>query len=179
MLPQRICFFWTQGEAAAPDLVRRCWEAWAAMNPDWEVAVFDARDAQKAFDAQGIAHPPGTIQGQADIFRLHWLCASGGVYIDAATVPVRPLSDWIGPLASTGFFAFHDPFRRRPVENWFLVSTPDHPITKGWMTLTRAYWQRPRRAQSRRRELDPGPKGALSCRLAGLSAALTGPTKAK
>ncbi len=174
MLTKRICFFWAQGEAAAPDLVKRCWAAWARMNPDWQVGISDASDAQKAFEARGIAHPPQTLQGQADIFRLHTLCEGGGIYCDAATIPILPLSDWIEPLAAEGFFAFHDPYRRRPVENWFLVSTPGHPIMTAWMAATVAYWQVPRRPQFARRELNPGAKGALSCRVTSARMRLMG-----
>jgi len=162
MLTRRICFFWAQGEAAAPDLVKRCWQAWADKNPDWQIEIADSADAAQAFAKLGIAHPPNTMQGQADIYRMYTLAEAGGIYCDAATIPMAPLSEWIAPLAEQGFFAFHDPYRRRPVENWFLVSAPGNPIMRAWVEATVAYWQKPRRQQLSRRELDPGLKGALS-----------------
>ncbi|MBP0482749.1 glycosyltransferase family 32 protein [Sagittula salina] len=176
---RRIIFYWAQGADAAPDVVRRAWRAWERLNPGWEIAIFDAGDAARAFDERGIPHPPATFQGQADIFRMHELEARGGVYVDAATVPVRPLDDWLGPLAAEGFFAFHEPYRRRPIENWFIIGTPGHPILTAWMEETVRYWQTPRRQQVSRRELNRGTKGALSLRLTALRLALTGVPKAK
>ncbi|WP_157814985.1 capsular polysaccharide synthesis protein [Sagittula sp. P11] len=174
MVPKRLVFYWAQGEAQAPAIVRRCWDAWAALNPAWRVRMFNATDARQAFADRGIPHPPATFQGQADIFRMHELEARGGVYVDAATVPVLPLDDWLPALTREGFFAFHDPYRRRPVENWFLAATPGHPIMTAWMEETVRFWQSPRRQQVSRRELDPGDKGALAFRLTSLKLALTG-----
>jgi hypothetical protein len=174
MVPKRLVFYWAQGEAQAPAIVRRCWDAWAALNPAWRVRMFNATDARQAFADRGIPHPPTTFQGQADIFRMHELEARGGVYVDAATVPVRPLDDWLPALTREGFFAFHDPYRRRPVENWFLAATPGHPIMTAWMEETVRYWQSPRRQQVSQRELEPGAKGTLAFRLTSLKLALTG-----
>lgn len=167
MVTRRISFYWAQGEGAAPDLVRRCWQAWARMNPGWQVEIAGAAQAEAAFAAAGIAHPPATFQGQADIFRLHDIATRGGLYIDAATVPVRPLDDWLGDWTGQGFFAFHDPYRGRPVENWFLYADPGAPLALGWLAAMRRYWAVPRRPMTARRALDPGWKGALSCRLSG------------
>ena len=43
----------------------------------------------------------------------------------------------------------------------------------GGLEAMRGYWDRPRRAQAARRELDRGGKGALACRLAGMRGAET------
>ncbi|MGR3272560.1 glycosyltransferase family 32 protein [Thalassococcus profundi] len=168
MQSRSICCFWAQGRDAAPDLVRRCWDAWAALNPDWTLTVYDETDAATLFEEIGLAHVPRTMQGQADIFRVAHLARSGGVYVDAATVPIQPLSDWLPDWAGEGFFAFHDPYRKREVENWFLYSDPHHPISEAWIEAMLDYWQQPRRPQIARTELDPGAGGALAHRWANL-----------
>lgn len=173
MLTKRILFYWAQGESAAPEIVRRCWDAWARLNPDWEVSIADAEAAGAAFRALGIGHPPRTFQGQADIFRLHDIHENGGIYVDAATIPIRPLDAWIGPLAEQGFFAYHDPYRKRPVENWFLYSAPGNAIAGTWLEGMRAYWSVPRRPLRRKRELDRGTKGQVDFLRAELSARLS------
>ena len=173
MIPRRISMFWAQGEAAAPDLVKRCWDAWARLNPGWSLEIADESHAAASFRDLGLTHVPTTLQGRGDIFRVQDLDRNGGVYVDCGTIPCAPLDAWLEPLTHAGFFAFHDPYRHRPVENWFLVSEPGHAITRGWLEAMRGYWDRPRRAQSARRELDRGGKGALACRLAGMRGAET------
>lgn len=163
---RRISFYWAQGEAAAPDIVRRCWDLWARMNPGWEVDIHDAADAQAACDALGIAMPI-TRQAQSDIFRVWDLAGRGGVYADAGVVPMRPLDDWLPDLVTEGFFAFHDPYRRRQAETWFLYAVPGNPLIAGWQAAIARYWQAKRRPQRHPRELDKGRKGALACWLAG------------
>ncbi|SDI69027.1 glycosyltransferase family 32 protein [Alloyangia pacifica] len=170
-MKKRISMFWAQGEAGAPEIVRRCWDAWARLNPGWSLEIRSDADAGAAFDALGLAHAPETFQGRADVIRVQDIAAHGGVYVDCGTIPCRPLDDWLEPLMEEGFFAFHDPYRRRPIENWFLAATPGHPLAEGWLAEMRRYWDRPRRPQAQRRELDRGGKGALACSLAGLRAA--------
>ena len=164
-MKKRISLFWAQGEANAPDLVKRCWEAWARLNPSWSLDICDDKDAEAAFSTLGVPHVPQTFQSRADFFRVYDIAENGGVYVDCGTIPCRPLEDWLEPLMGTGFFAFHDPYRRRPIENWFIASDAGHPLAQGWLAEMRRYWNRPRRLQTLRRELDPGGMGALACRL--------------
>ncbi|MBF9058060.1 hypothetical protein HKCCSP123_02575 [Rhodobacterales bacterium HKCCSP123] len=176
MLRKRIVFYWAQGEATAPEIVKRCWDAWARKNPGWDVEIHDSSDASRAFHDRGIAHPPATHQAQSDIFRVHELQVRGGVYVDAATIPVKPLDDWIEPMSAEGFFAYHDPYRRRPVESQFLVAEPRNPIMTAWLEEVVRYWQIPRRKQLSTRELDKGWEGALACRITSARLAMSGGT---
>ncbi len=172
MLTKRISFYWAQGESAAPEIVRRCWDGWARLNPGWEVVISGADEAAAAFRELGIANPPRTFQGQADVFRLYDIFERGGVYVDAATIPIRPLDDWIWPLVEQGFFAYHDPYRKRSVENWFLCASPGNDIAARWLEAMRDYWSVPRRPLRRKRELDRGAKGLLDYLAAGLQGRL-------
>ena len=161
-LPKRIVFFWAQGAKEAPSLVRRCWRAWEEKNPGWEIVIADSFMAQKAFATAKISQVPKTVQGQADIFRVIDLAAHGGVYVDAATIPIVPLDEWIHGRVAAGAFAFHDPYRRRSVENWFLACIAGDAIMEGWADHMRSYWDRPRVVQTRKRSLDTGLTGAWS-----------------
>lgn len=163
-LPKRIVFFWAQGAAAAPQVVQRCWRAWGEKNPGWEIIVADSEVAKKTFKAAGILHEPLTLQGQADIFRVLNLASHGGVYVDAATVPILPLDQWIHDLTTRGAFLFHDPYRKRSVENWFLACESGDPIMRSWARQIVGYWDRPRDIQTCKRSLDAGWLGALAAR---------------
>lgn len=163
-LPQRIVFFWAQGAAEAPRTVRRCWEAWREKNPGWHVEIADSAQAKALFAEAGLAHAPKTMQGQADVFRVLDLAKNGGVYVDAATVPIAPLDAWVHDWARDGFFAFHDPYRKRPIENWCLASAPGNLIMATWAKHILAYWDRPRVIQTLKRSLDPGWKGDWAAR---------------
>lgn len=174
MQAKRLSFFWAQGADKAPDLVKRCWDGWARLNPEWEIAIADAAQAQGAFAELGIKAPPMTLQGQADIFRLYDIARHGGVYVDAATIPIRPLDDWLPELTGAGFFAFHDPYRKRQIENWFFYSDAGGVLAGHWLAQVSAYWSRPRRPQLSRRELDPGWKGALACQLTSARLKMSG-----
>src|SRR6056297_664424 len=55
-----------------------------------------------------------------------------GIWVDAYTVPLRPLDNWLPPLMPSGFFAHHDPYRKRMAETWFLAAQPDNPLITGW-----------------------------------------------
>lgn len=169
MITRKLCFFWAQGENAAPDFVRRCWDAWASLNPAWDVTIHDDQDATEAFSECGIVHPPQTFQGRADIFRIWKVARDGGLYVDAATVPLRPLDDWLPLQAAEGFFAYHDPYRRRSIENWLIHAEPGNLIARRWLETVVDYWAVPRRLQKSPSELDRGIKGALASRLAPLT----------
>ena len=161
-MKRRIIFFWAQGESAAPDIVRRCWDAWGKYNADWAIEIHSSADAERRFSEIDLLYWPRTYQGIADIYRVLELRDNGGVYIDAATIPMRPLDDWLSDKIRSGFFAFHDPYRRRPVENWFIASEAGSPLISGWFNEIRDYWTIPRHPQNFQRELDRNFKGQVA-----------------
>lgn len=154
--------YWAQGRGQGPEVVERCWDAWQRCNPGWRVQVLTQADADRIFERIGLKARPEGVQSQSDIVRLYQIATEGGVYVDAATIPVQPLDDWLPEVAETGFFAFHDPYRRRKVENWFLYADPGNAVAQGWLDAVVRHWERPRRPMTERREAEPGWRGGLA-----------------
>lgn len=94
-LEKRISFYWLQGEAAAPDFVKRRWEAWARMNPGNDISISDDFALAPLFRDGSLKHVPPPLQARSDIFRLHDVTTKGGLYIDCGTPPIVPVDDWL------------------------------------------------------------------------------------
>lgn len=160
-IPKIIHGYWSQGIDKAPTVVARCWERWQQANPDWDLQLLDSHSAPAIFRSLGIDPKNISFQAEADIVRVERLCKLGGVWVDAATIPYRRLDDWIGEWGRSGFFAFHDPRRGRPVENFFLASEAGHPLSEIWLDGMRDYWSISRRPQRYSRELTKGIAGGF------------------
>ncbi|WP_376094430.1 tetratricopeptide repeat protein [Roseomonas sp. CCTCC AB2023176] len=91
-IPRRIGQYWDSTNP--PEDVRALMRTWPAAHPGWQHAVFDdaaARDALARYAAAGVigsdvpaAYSRATGPAQkADLFRLAWLVAEGGFWLDA------------------------------------------------------------------------------------------------
>lgn len=139
--------FWDSGLESAPEIVKRCFDRWRALNPAHKVMVLDRDDAIKALadlpDWVGRLPP----QGLSDILRVRLLAADGGVWVDATSFPVVALDDWLpAAMEHSGFFAFAggtwSPFRA--FDNWFLAASPGSSLVRILDCEARAFWNRPR-----------------------------------
>lgn len=153
--------YWHQGRDAAPDDIKMCWDLWARMNPGWELRILEWADVADYFTAQGVDADRMSFNGVANIVRLAQLAEHGGVWVDAYTVPLRPLDSFLPPLMAAGFFVYHDPYRKRMSENWFIASCAGHPLATGWRDRMVQYWRTPRRPMRFRHELERNAKGAI------------------
>ncbi|MGH7859877.1 MAG: capsular polysaccharide synthesis protein [Candidatus Binatia bacterium] len=79
-LPRVIWMYWHDGEAASPDLVRRCIRSWREANPGWEIRVLDAATARELID---LSHLPSDVRIQlaTDVLRIEILREHGGVWV--------------------------------------------------------------------------------------------------
>jgi hypothetical protein len=161
-LTRHIWGYWHQGRDYAPRHVHECWDLWRRMNPGWTVNILEWADVAEMFDEKGINAKNLSITAIADIVRISLLAKRGGVWVDSYTVPLKPLQKWLPNLATHGFFAFHDPYRGRLAENWFLYANPAHPLAVAWHDHMVDYWQMPRRPMRNRHELDQGAKGEVT-----------------
>lgn len=130
-----IWIYWHQGEASAPELVKRCIASWRTRNPGWQVNVLDAASVRNYCDLGEVidlGRKDIPVQMVADLVRLHLLNRHGGVWADATLYCATPLDEWIQQAARSGFFAFARPGRDRMLSVWFLASTPGNPLISGW-----------------------------------------------
>lgn len=160
-MKKNIFGYWHQGRDAAPEAIKRCWDLWARMNPEWDVRILEWADVEAYFTQQGIDAGKMSFNGVANIVRLAQLAEHGGVWVDAYTVPLRPLDAFLPDLMPTGFFVYHDPYRKRMSENWFIASVAGHPLAEGWRDKMVEYWRTPRRPMRFRRELERSTKGKI------------------
>jgi hypothetical protein len=121
-------------------------ERWRKLNPDYEVDVLDSDRAFAIFsDMPGLnpeSLPPAAF---SDILRVRLLAETGGVWVDATTLPTQALDTWLPELTRpAGWFAFSNAAADRLIASWFLAATPGHPVMAAWWRETQRFWARPR-----------------------------------
>jgi tetratricopeptide (TPR) repeat protein len=127
-IPRRIAQFWHHD--APPFDIARYMQSWVASNGDWHYELFSSSSAG-AFIAR---HCSGSVlaayrQSQdattkADLFRLAWLCHSGGVYVDADDAATGAIDRILGPATK---FAVHQE-DTGSIGNNFIAVVPGHPV---------------------------------------------------
>lgn len=144
--PKIIYALWDQGLSSAPELVRINLSRWAALNPEYELAVLDGRDLKQLLADIDFDPPPGLrIQAISNIARTHLLSRTGGVWVDASLFPTQPLDLWLPErLDGCGFFAFERPGPDRPLSSWFLAAYKGSAVVERWKLAVRRYWNRGR-----------------------------------
>lgn len=145
---------WFQGRNEAPRHIRRIFDLWEELNPDWRLAVIEEQAASAILRFLGIPQDYAP-QMKADIIRLFLLREFGGVWADATLLPVMPLSEWVcEKLAPAGFFAFRstgDP--NLVLQFWFLAANPGNSLVGKWADLQFDYCRTQRRWPSMKRAL--------------------------
>ena len=135
-LPKIIWMFWHSGLDGAPDVVHRSLTTWQHFNPDHEVQFLDLAAAEAALGVDlGALFDKLTVDlgwaGKSDLIRLMLLAKFGGVWADATTFCLKPLSDWLHQeIHTNGFFCFRwaNKASDREMVSWFLASIPGHPL---------------------------------------------------
>lgn len=130
--PRRIWFHWMQGRSEMPPVVGACLASWIRKNPDWDVVCLDRDSVWSHLDRDTIpvdALVKTSPQVYANAIRFRLLSAHGGVWADATTWCLTPLSDWLTRQPGE-FFAFASPGPDRMLANWFLASEPNGYIAR-------------------------------------------------
>ncbi|MGE3769983.1 MAG: FkbM family methyltransferase [Bdellovibrionales bacterium] len=94
MIPRILHFIWVGDESRRPD---NCIATWRQFHPDWEIKVWgnaelhgrewaNSKHIKTMWDER-------SYDSVADMMRYEILLAEGGVYVDADSVCLRPLSD--------------------------------------------------------------------------------------
>jgi hypothetical protein len=76
----------------------------------------------------------------SDVVRVDLLRRHGGIWVDATTYCLRPLSDWIDRATATGFFAFNQPAPDRMIASWFFAAESRSYIVDALSPRIRSYW---------------------------------------
>ena len=163
VVPPIVWTFWEQGWQDAPALCQACASSWELANPDLSIRKISAAELPELLPElcrwQRLWELPP--QQRADLVRLALLEKFGGIWADATLFCAAPVMPWLQALESRRpqgdqgagsaakanpdfFFVFdrsdsntwvHDPFVKRGllISNWFLASTPGHPLVSQWL----------------------------------------------
>lgn len=145
MIPKKIHIIWVGDEAKRP---HECIQSWKDNHPDYEVKVWGNEDYEQ-FSWRNQKHMERMrnweMCGVADLMRWEILYNEGGIFVDADSTSIRPLSEWMHHcealacyeneklrpgLIATGFLGaipglpFFDQMIERFRRNPFLVERP-------------------------------------------------------
>jgi hypothetical protein len=128
-IPPVIAQFWDDGRPPAD--LEAVMASWPACNPGWRYRRFDLAGA-RAFlgetygaEVQRAFRRARAPAMQADLFRLAFLYAEGGVYADADDRCLSPIAGLLPP--GVGFMAFHE--EHGTLGNNVMAASPLHPVT--------------------------------------------------
>jgi tetratricopeptide (TPR) repeat protein/mannosyltransferase OCH1-like enzyme len=127
-IPRRIIQFWDSAEP--PPDIQTIMQSWRDRNPDFAYHLFDDASA-KAFImrrfpidvVRAFARARHPAQ-RADIFRLAYLCAEGGFYVDADDRCLAPIQTFAPPAARLALYQEN----YGTIGNDFIGAAPDHPV---------------------------------------------------
>ncbi|PJE36153.1 hypothetical protein CVM52_13495 [Pseudooceanicola lipolyticus] len=134
-IPKKIWSFWDVGEERAPAIVQTCLQSWRNKNSSWQVNILSRGSISECSKIKRLFEESSNLKIQAltDLLRLRLLRENGGIWVDATSMCVLPLDDWIDQAASSGFFAFQRPGRDREIASWFLASERKNAVTVEWI----------------------------------------------
>ncbi|MEP7239428.1 MAG: capsular polysaccharide synthesis protein [Devosia sp.] len=146
-VPRHIFMLWQQGWDSAPPLVAACAESWRRLNPGWELHLLDDRTYGDFAPSLAQFNLPAGLgrAARANVARLGFLKAHGGVWADATMFATRGLDDWLPQAMGAGVFMFSRPRPYRDVEIWFMAAAAADPVIAAWHELVRQYWNVVRR----------------------------------
>jgi mannosyltransferase OCH1-like enzyme len=95
LIPKVLHLTWVGDDSRRPN---NCIQTWIDMNPDWVVKVWgndDLRDTEWVNARHIKAMWDRELNGVADLMRWEILYREGGIVVDADSICVRPLDDWL------------------------------------------------------------------------------------
>ena len=130
-------------ETVPPALFVQRMEDWRRMNPDWAYKLFDQGSA-----AAFIGENYGELLReafldirfaamQADVFRIAYVLACGGLWIDAATVCLNTLTEWLDESASLLLLRRAHQDHPKVWNGVIYACNPGHPLLqKAWNEIS-------------------------------------------
>lgn len=130
-----LWMYWEQGIENILDYKngkynKMCFDGWKKLNPDWDIRILNKKTSLKYIpELSNFDHL--TMQSRADLLRIKLLEKYGGVWADASTLPMKPLTGWIESCDNgTGIFLYryfpNFPKGDNYVSNWFIVAKQPH-----------------------------------------------------
>lgn len=125
-----IWIFWAQGWDSAPPVARASRSSWETLNPDWEVRALDGDSPEYSKVKEFCQNKNLGWAAKSDLLRLDLLKENGGVWVDATTICLQPLDEWLeNQMGKERFFLFK---KDKSVSSWFLASDPSTTLISEW-----------------------------------------------
>lgn len=131
LIPKKLHFIWVGDESKRPDAYI---DTWRRQHPDYEVRVWGNRDWKErdwinSEHMDRISHMDRGLAGVADLMRWEILLSEGGFALDADSVCLERLPEWI---FSCNLFALWENERARPglVANGYVGACPGHDVIR-------------------------------------------------
>lgn len=127
-IPGRIAQYWHS--ANVPEDIRELMASWSSYHPDYEIVRFDDGAARRFLSERFPEHVIAAyvrardFAQKADLFRLAWLHAEGGHYVDADDRCRAPLPTIVSPDCE--FVVYHEDFGT--IGNNYIGSVAGHPL---------------------------------------------------
>ena len=141
---KKLYILWCQGFDKAPEIVQLCRNSWYKHNPDWEIIEVTDENMQSLVDMKEIygdlSAKTIAYAAYSDMFRIALLQKHGGLWVDATTYCILPLSSWLPKYINAGFFGFSNPGSDRLLSSWFLYSEKGGYIASKWLAAVQEYW---------------------------------------
>jgi hypothetical protein len=147
-----IWFYWNSPIESAPLVVQMSYKTWVEKNPDFDVILLSDKNLPEVigFDFMTVFFNASVNLNTAiksDILRLYLLIKYGGIWVDATTFCIKPLSKWLkNEIKHSQFFIFRNnnsPIR--PAEVWFIYSSQGHPVVKATLERMLSHIFKPRK----------------------------------
>lgn len=117
---------------------KMCFDGWKKLNPDWDIRILNKTTALNYVpELAKFNHLSRAMR--SDLLRIKLLERYGGVWADASTLPMKPLTGWVENCdAKTGIFFYryfpstfsrlYNPFVSY-ISSWFIVAKrPNHYV---------------------------------------------------
>jgi len=152
--PRVVWSYWDKGFDQLSSFRKRCVRTWFDLNPGWHFLLLDA---SSVWDYLEVGDLPRQwkdmyVAFQADAVRLGLLAKYGGLWIDPATICLKPFDWWIyeaivseDRIEGIGAFYFsawgvEQGRSAEYVENWLLAARRGHPMILRWQALFNGFW---------------------------------------
>ena len=148
MIPKKLHFVWVGDESKRPD---NCIQSWAKLNPDYEIVIW-GNSALSEYSWVNKKHIDAMysreLNGVADIMRYEILFNEGGIALDADSLCLRPLEDWV--LEPAAFAAWeHEHIRPGLIAAGAMGAEPGHEffgacvkrLSKKWRVTNKRAWK--------------------------------------
>ena len=129
-VPKIIWTYWDTDEV--PEIVKLSMKSWKKTSPNYFINLMNQKNIEEYVSLpENWKRLPS--YRQSDIIRLRLLEKYGGVWIDASTILLENLDNFISKDNLTFFITPSSSLENPVFENWFISAPPNNKVIKMWI----------------------------------------------